>query len=408
MSQAGDVLIINNPEEPGGVEFGIEIVNGTMTMTGDFDTAVKLSLWGGNELDDGSADSTEGWWGNLLENETQFKMISKTQHLLRSLPLTSASLRQIEEAVAADLDWFLTSGIASSIDNIRATLPAPNHVRITGDVKAVGSESVFSFTENWQSGVGSEIVAPGIVAPTPVAPVTGVSVVFDDTNSIEGAADQDLGFGNLFTVMLWARPDHTSSNNVIEIGEFLGGAADRIRVRISASDTTGLIDAIVVKVSSPTVPDFKSWKWDGVLAIDEWSHVVVTWDGTTIEVYVDSVLATVTAKTADLVDVVGTTQRTIKVSEDETYSGTLHQVAIWDTLLTETEIARIYNAGVTGVALDVDSVLYSSSAFLQHWYQLGLDPADIGKDYGNGTDHDLTVLTNLDASDITNDAPGVE
>lgn len=408
MSQAGDVLIINNPEAPGGVEFGIEIVNGTMTMTGDFDTAVKLSLWGGNELDDGSADSIEGWWGNLLENEEQFKMVSRTQHLLRSLPLTSASLRQIEEAVAADLNWFLTSGIASSVENIQATLPAPNHVRITGDIKAVGSEASFSFTENWQAGVGAATAPVGIVAPTPVAPVTGVSVVFDDTNSIGGAADQDLGFGNLFTVMFWIRPDHTSINRIIEVREFLGGDADRLRFRVADSDSTGLNDAIAVSLSSPTVPNFKNWKWDSVLGIDEWSHVVVTWDGTVIEVYVNAALTTVTSKSTDLVDTIGTAQRTITLSGEETYSGKLHHAAIWNTLLTPTEIARIYNAGVTGVALDVDSVLYESSASLQHWYQLGLDSANIGLDYGNGTDHDLTVLTNLDASDITDDAPGVE
>jgi hypothetical protein len=238
--------------------------------------------------------------------------------------------------------------------------------------------------------------------------VTGVSVVFDDTNSIEGAADQDLGFGNLFTVMFWIRPDHTAGNRVIEVQEFLGGDVDRLSFRIAASDTSGLVDAVLVRLSSPTVPDFKDWKWDNVLGIDEWSHVVVTWDGTTIEVYVNAELATVTSKTVDLVDTIGTTQRTIKISENETYDGRLHQVAIWNTLLTPTEIQRIYNAGVTGVALDVDSVLYGSSASLQHWYQLGLDPVSIGLDYGNGTDHDLTVLTNLDASDITTDAPGVE
>lgn len=405
MSQTGDVLIINNPEEPGGVEFGIEIVNGTMIMTGDFDTAVKLSLWGGNEQDDGSAESAEGWWGNLLENEEQFKMVSRTQHLLRSLPLTSASLRQIEEAVAADLGWFLTSGIASSIENIRATLPAPNHVRITGDIKAVGAQSAFSFVENWQSGVSA---APGIVAPTPVAPVTGVSVVFDDTNSIRGAADQDLGLGNVFTLMMWVKPDLTAGNRIFEILEFAGGDVDRISLRINDSDSTGLFDAVIVRLSSLTVSAFKAWKWDSVIGADEWSHVVATWDGTIINVYVNGVLATVTSKSSDLTGVVGTTQRVISLSEFESYEGQLHHAAAWSTVLTQTEIQRIYNAGVTGVDLSVDSVLYESSASLEHWYQLGLDSADIGKDYGNGTAHDLTVLTNLDANDITNDAPGVE
>lgn len=400
-----DVLIINRPE--GSVEFGVEIVNGQMTMTDTFDSAVKLSLWGGNQLDDGSAQSDEGWWGNLLENQPERKMISKTQNLLRALPLTSSSLRQIEEAVAADLAWFVSSGIASSVENIRATIPAVDRVKIDGDVNAVGTEASFHFTENWKAGVGAASVPAGITSPSVPTPVTGKSIVFDNTNSIEGAADADLEIGNVFTIMAWIRTDFSANQQVFTLREFAGGFVDRvvIRVRDVAEDVMG---RVVVQLSSAAEQNFKNWEWQDSVPYDEWTHVVATWDGTAIEVYVNGESVPVTAKTEDNIDSLGTATRVIKLAPDETFTGTYHQAAIWSTLLSPTEIQRIYNGGKTGVDLSVDNVLYESSATCKHWYQPGLNPTGIGDDYGNGTPRDLTVLTNIDAGDIVDDAPGVE
>lgn len=159
--QQGDIFLRNDPqaEKPAstatafrGQEFGILILNGTIEMVQDFDTAAKLSLFGGNILDDGTPGSPETWWGNRLENQDQFKLVSRTQHLLRSLPATSSNLRRVEEAARADLNWFLTTNIASSIE-VRATIPQLNRVGISGAILAQGLESRFAFVENWKASV---------------------------------------------------------------------------------------------------------------------------------------------------------------------------------------------------------------------------------------------------------------
>lgn len=144
--QQGDVLLrqINDDGE-------IEVVNGVTTMSGGLGTAAYLSLFGGNEDDDGRKDSPKTWWGNLLEVDPAKKYVSETQHLLQSIPVISANLRKIEDAAKKDLDWFLASKVASSV-TVLATIPGLNKIKIKVDIEARGEESTFEFTENWKAG----------------------------------------------------------------------------------------------------------------------------------------------------------------------------------------------------------------------------------------------------------------
>ncbi len=148
--QTGDVLIVSDPS--GGAEFTIAVINGTTSMTQDFTSEIILSLFGGNERDDGRPDNDEGYWGNLLENEDQFKLVSLTQNILRGLAATSANLLLVDEAVRADLAHFLNRGTASSVD-VLVQLVDVDRVRISVTVRAEGLEQDFSFVENWKAGV---------------------------------------------------------------------------------------------------------------------------------------------------------------------------------------------------------------------------------------------------------------
>jgi len=62
------------------------IENGIVSLTGGLDTAAYLSLFGGNEQDDGSQNTSLNYWGNILENDKAFQYRSQTQYLLRSIP----------------------------------------------------------------------------------------------------------------------------------------------------------------------------------------------------------------------------------------------------------------------------------------------------------------------------------
>ena len=145
MSQQGDVLLFQTNDDG-----DIIVTGGIVEMTGDFQTAAYLSLFGGNEDDDGRQDHPKTWWGNLSEIDPAEKYISETQNLLQALPATSSNLRRVEAAVKRDLQWFLDKNIASSID-VETSIPDLNRLKIVISIQANGEETDFTFVENWKA-----------------------------------------------------------------------------------------------------------------------------------------------------------------------------------------------------------------------------------------------------------------
>jgi len=144
MAQAGDVLLFQTDD--GGE---INIANGLLEMSGGLETAAYVSLFGGNENDDGLSENGLNWWANFSETDPAFAYRSETQFLLKSLPATTANLRRIEDAAKRDLAWFIEKKVASSVV-VSASIPGLNRVTITVDIEAQGEESSFEFAENWK------------------------------------------------------------------------------------------------------------------------------------------------------------------------------------------------------------------------------------------------------------------
>lgn len=141
--QEGDVRLFQTTDDG-----DVSVVNGVTEMSGGLETATYLSLFGGNEQDDGLGD--KGWWGNLGEQDPAFQYKSETQFLLKSIPATSANLLKINAAAIRDLNWLLDKNIASSVD-VSSSIPALNWVKIVVEIQAIGNESQFEFTENWKA-----------------------------------------------------------------------------------------------------------------------------------------------------------------------------------------------------------------------------------------------------------------
>lgn len=146
MTQQGDVRIFQTLD--GG---DVVIEAGVIAMDGGLETAVYLSLFGGNDNDPAGDDKTFSWWGNLSEPDPSRRYRSETQYLLRGMAANSANLRRLEAAVKRDLAWMLSEGVASAVD-ASVTVPGLNKVRIQVTVVADGEESDFVFAENWKAG----------------------------------------------------------------------------------------------------------------------------------------------------------------------------------------------------------------------------------------------------------------
>lgn len=143
----------------------IIIENGIAEMNGGLATAAYLSLFGGNEDDNGRPDNSSTWWGNFIEPDLSRRYVSELQHLMQTLPLITGNLRRIEDAALRDLRWFLTEQIASSVE-VEAFIPDVNRVDITVRIEADGREVTFQFTENWKLdfALQSPPSIPGVVS----------------------------------------------------------------------------------------------------------------------------------------------------------------------------------------------------------------------------------------------------
>jgi phage gp46-like protein len=140
--QQGDVIIFQSLD--GGE---IEINNGFIEMNGGLQTAVYLSLFGGNDEDNKTSNQefNKSWWGNSNEDEIN-KYRSETQYLLKSLVATSSNLRKLELTAKRDLNWMIESKLASEI-NISASIPTVNMVKLTIEI----NQNQFEFIENWRN-----------------------------------------------------------------------------------------------------------------------------------------------------------------------------------------------------------------------------------------------------------------
>lgn len=140
--QQGDVLLY---ERSDGGE--INVLGGIVEMSGGLETAAYLSLFGGNEADDGSSGSAYQWWGNLAETLPERRYRSETQSVLNACPPMPANLIKVEDAAKRDLAWFINAKVATMLE-VSASMPGLNRVTLRVNLGAAG---VFEYTENWRA-----------------------------------------------------------------------------------------------------------------------------------------------------------------------------------------------------------------------------------------------------------------
>lgn len=109
--------------------------------TNELETAVILSLFGGNADDTGLQGDSLSWWGNVGElNEARVQR-SETQNLLRGLPSTTANLLRVRDAILRDLAWM------DAPIEVTLSIVAPKRIKIVLDIDA----QQFTFLEDFGS-----------------------------------------------------------------------------------------------------------------------------------------------------------------------------------------------------------------------------------------------------------------
>ncbi len=138
-----DVLFSATPD--GGE---ISITNNLIDMDAGLETAVYLSLFGGNSDDDATDETTNlQWWGNLLPGDSQLPLRCRTQFLIRDLPATTGNLARLRDAAIRDLAWIVDS-FADSY-KVDVSMPALNRVALRIDISIGDQTYTFIFDEHW-------------------------------------------------------------------------------------------------------------------------------------------------------------------------------------------------------------------------------------------------------------------
>jgi len=118
------------------------VVDGDLRADAGMGEAVYLSLFGGS-------DGEREWWGNLLANSEEEKLVSRTQKLLQALPATSANLNKIHDAVAADLQWVTgETGFADEL-TIDTVIPEKNMCEIRISCAVSDQTYEWKFRKGW-------------------------------------------------------------------------------------------------------------------------------------------------------------------------------------------------------------------------------------------------------------------
>jgi len=145
----GDLLLEDTPD--GG---DIQILNDFFVNDLSFNTAVYLSIFGGNKDDNGKVKNKFTWWGNTLdgvpENE---KIISRFQAVIFGLPMTTKNIKEAETAAKMDLQWVISEGIGDTVLTA-GTAITRNKFQLQITIQTKGKniyENVFSLF--WEAGV---------------------------------------------------------------------------------------------------------------------------------------------------------------------------------------------------------------------------------------------------------------
>ncbi len=140
-----DVYLFQTPEDG-----EIEMADGDLVLTEGLETASYLSLFGGNDEDNGSnLTERKQFWGNMVESDPIRRERSETSTLLDTLPPKASNLNLIARAAERDLAWLESTGRVTELA-AACSIPALNliRLRVSGVVNGI-PKTILETTEPW-------------------------------------------------------------------------------------------------------------------------------------------------------------------------------------------------------------------------------------------------------------------
>ncbi len=140
-----DIKLISTPD--GGE---LDTSDGGIGLDRTAETAILLSLEGGNFDDTGDASTDRyQWWGNYTTQDPAEKLRSRTQAVLRGMPATVANLQELTNAVLLDLAW-MTGGVVFDTIAAKSKIPGRGRALIELETTTNGQTVRYAIRAPWQ------------------------------------------------------------------------------------------------------------------------------------------------------------------------------------------------------------------------------------------------------------------
>lgn len=233
------------------------------------------------------------------------------------------------------------------------------------------------------------------------------------SGTVISGAVYSFDIANVWSVMVAAKPTSVAGTRAyFHISDIVGDIKDNDNI-IEIKAIGSKVRLTIVGSTGYGTPA-KVYDYNATVTGSMWFQFVATWDGSDLTLYKngsllspDTKIVDETLEQTDSVDkglILGDSFLTMR---DE-FQGNIHSAAVWDVKLSAAAISSLWNSGtINTIDLTTDFGSYSSSANCQHWYRLGFDSNDIGKDYGASSTLADLDNTNMNADNIVTDFPGI-
>ena len=218
------------------------------------------------------------------------------------------------------------------------------------------------------------------------------------------STNQVMGIANAWSIQILVRPNSADLN--MYLMQLLSSADSQNKINILQRGTIGG-DPLRIVLDDSSGVNFKDYQWNNTYSTQVKVNYLITWDGTNLLLYVDGVETAPDTLTVDNAGTMSDSTRAVSVGARTNGTSQLvariHSVAMWSAVLGQDAATYLENSGIPeNLDHRVNKGNYSFSGDLVHYWRLGLDAGDIGKDSGTANIDIGDNAVGIGADDIVN------
>ncbi|UCE39280.1 MAG: right-handed parallel beta-helix repeat-containing protein [Thermoplasmata archaeon] len=242
------------------------------------------------------------------------------------------------------------------LDNSHGNVIDENIVEGIDGINRTGLVGNWRMDEGRWEGINSDVRDSGIFenhgftngsADTTNDAKMGRAGYFDGVNDFVGVPESSsLNITSDITISVWVKPEGAQDNHDAIVHKFSGFAGNYMGYRIRTQP--GFQPQFEYGDGTPVISNI----YGPILSPDQWYHIVAQKEGTTLRMYVNGVLVNSATGSASIA---GTPiDLFIGFSDYNTqyFKGVIDEVAIYDSALTESEIAGLYRFSGCGIRIE--------------------------------------------------------